>query len=168
MRNNRWTDKTGRPAKSKKKIVIGAVLAILVLAALTSPNKKAPKQKEETPAAVMTPTPAPTPKPTPVPTPTPTPEPTPAPQASGIRPEFKASMDAYEAFFDEYVAFMKTVDEANMGMDTMLKYYDFLTKYTEAMEALEAIDESELTEEEDLYYLDVMLRIDRKLLEAAQ
>lgn len=156
MRNSRWTDTSGRPAKSKKKIVIGAVLAILVLAALTSPDKKAPKQKEETPAAAVTPTPAPTP------------EPTPAPQASGIRPEFKASMDAYEAFFDEYVAFMKTVDEANMGMDTMLKYYDFLTKYTEAMEALEAIDESELTEEEDLYYLDVMLRIDKKLLEAAQ
>jgi hypothetical protein len=36
------------------------------------------------------------------------------------------------------------------------------------MEALDAIDETQLTPEEDRYYLDVLLRIDQKLLEAAQ
>jgi hypothetical protein len=35
------------------------------------------------------------------------------------------------------------------------------------MEALDSIDESKLTPEQDNYYLQVMLRIDQKLLEAA-
>ncbi|MDO4414544.1 MAG: hypothetical protein Q4C20_05655, partial [Erysipelotrichaceae bacterium] len=85
---------------------------------------------------------------------------------SGIRPEFQASMEAYEAFFDEYVEFMKAVDETNMSADTMIRYYDFLAKYADAMEKLDAIDESQLTPEEDQLYLDTMLRIEKKLLEA--
>jgi hypothetical protein len=49
---------------------------------------------------------------------------------------------------------------------TMTAYLDYLTKYEKAMTALEEIDESELTPEEDRLYLDTMLRIDKKLLEA--
>jgi hypothetical protein len=63
---------------------------------------------------------------------------------------------------------MKSVDETSMSMESMVKYYDFLAKYEDAMEALDAIDETQLTAEEDRYYLDVLLRIDQKLLEAAQ
>ena len=163
-----------RDRKRKKLIIIAAAAALVLGAIFLFGGKKPEKKPEETPAAAVTPTPAPTPapmpKPTPTPTPAPTPEPTPTPepetQKSGIRPEFKESMDAYEAFFEEYVSFMKAFDETDVSMDTMMKYYDFLSKYTEAMDALDAIDESELSEEEDRYYLEVMLRIDQKLLEA--
>ena len=167
-----------RDRKRKKLIIIAAAIALVLGAVFLFGRKKPEKKPEETPAAAVTPTPAPTPKPTPTSTPTPTPTPTPAPtpaptpepeaQKSGIRPEFKESMDAYEAFFDEYVSFMKSIDETDMNMDTMMKYYDFLSKYSEAMEALDAIDESELSEEEDRYYLEVTLRIEQKLLEAME
>ena len=144
-----------RNRKRRKNMIIAAVAAVLLLALFARPKKKEPQNHEEPIAAV-----------TPEPSPSATPEPTPA--ASGIRPEFKESMDAYEAFFDEYVEFMKSVDETSMSMESMVKYYDFLAKYEDAMEALDAIDETELTDEEDRYYLDVLLRIDQKLLEAAQ
>ncbi|MBQ1918165.1 MAG: hypothetical protein II175_03280 [Schwartzia sp.] len=65
---------------------------------------------------------------------------------AGVTPEFKAQMDEYEAFFDEYVEFMQ--------------------KYTKAMEALDAIDESTLSDADSLYFAQVMLRIDEKLLAA--
>ena len=169
-----------RDRKRKKLIIIVAAAALVLGAVFLFGGKKPEKKPEETPAALLTPTPAPTPTPTPRPTPAPTPTPTPTPaptaeptpepetQKSGIRPEFKESMDAYEAFFDEYVSFMKSVDETDMNMDTMMKYYDFLSKYSEAMDALDAVDESELSEEEDRYYLEVMLRIEQKLLEAME
>lgn len=77
--------------------------------------------------------------------------------------EFKKKMDAYEEFFNSYVEFMKSYDATDMSMLT--SYIDMLSKYTEAMEALDEIDESQLTPEEDAYYLEVMLRIEKKLLE---
>ncbi|MBQ7993443.1 MAG: hypothetical protein IJ252_10470, partial [Solobacterium sp.] len=75
-------------------------------------------------------------------------------------------MEAYEAFFDEYVSFMKSIDEDNLGLDQMTRYLEFLNKYNDAMEALDAIDESTLTPEEDKLYTETLLRIDQKLLEA--
>ena len=118
-----------RDRKRKKLIIIAAAAALVLGAIFIFGTKKPEKKPEETPTAVITPTPSPTPTPTPTPKPTPTPAPTPEPtptpepetEKSGIRPEFKESMDAYEAFFDEYVSFMKAVDETDMSMDTMMK-----------------------------------------------
>lgn len=81
---------------------------------------------------------------------------------NGIRPEFKASMESYEAFFDEYVKFMKSYDGS---LTQMLKYTDFLAKYADAMEKLDKIGDEELTHEELALYTETMLRIQKKLLE---
>ncbi|MBE6123480.1 MAG: hypothetical protein E7190_12330 [Erysipelotrichaceae bacterium] len=79
--------------------------------------------------------------------------------------EFKQKMDSYEQFFNTYVEFMKSYDSSDTS--AMMQYLNLMAQYTEAIEALDSIDESTLTPEQDAYYLQVMLRIDQKLLEAA-
>ncbi|MBQ6488054.1 MAG: hypothetical protein IJI75_02385 [Solobacterium sp.] len=79
--------------------------------------------------------------------------------------EFKQKMDDLEQFFDSYCEFMKTYDSSNTA--AMMQYLNMMNDYAKAMEALDSIDESQLTPEQDSYYLQVMLRIDQKLLEAA-
>lgn len=81
--------------------------------------------------------------------------------------DFKELMDEYEAFFDEYIAFMENFDETSNDMQMLLDYTSMLTRYAQAMEALDEIDEEELTDEDVLYYTEVMLRINRKLAEAS-
>ena len=39
----------------------------------------------------------------------------------GINPEFKAAIDSYEKFFDEYVSFMKAYEEALYYAEIMLR-----------------------------------------------
>ncbi len=86
----------------------------------------------------------------------------------GIRPEFRAAMESYEAFFDEYVAFMQAADDENTSAEYLMQYTEYLAKYADAMEKLEAIDESELSPQEDVLYIETMNRISVKLLQAAQ
>ena len=78
--------------------------------------------------------------------------------------EFKQKMDSYEQFFNTYVEFMKSYDSSDTS--AMMQYLNLMAQYTEAIEALDSIDESTLTPEQDAYYLQVMLRIEQKLLEA--
>lgn len=99
----------------------------------------------------------------PVSTPTPEPTPTPAP-ADGIRPDFKAAMDSYEAFFDEYVAFMEKYEDSDNSLSLLTDYVNYISKLSDTMEKLDAIDEDELTDEELAYYTEVMLRISTKLM----
>lgn len=87
--------------------------------------------------------------------------------AGGIRPEFKATMDEYEAFFDKYVEFMIAYKEAEDVTGMMGEYSSMMMQYVETMEALEKIDKDTLSNEEALYYAEVMLRINQKLLQAA-
>lgn len=84
--------------------------------------------------------------------------------ASGIRPEFKEAMDSYEEFFDEYAAFMKKYAESGGSLSMLSDYMEFLDKYTETMEAMEAWGEEEMSTEETAYYLEVTTRINQKLL----
>ena len=164
-------------SRRKRNSILGAVAALFVLAMLSSVFGKKPqtetvstpavrteeKKKEEAdksePAEeIKTEEPAPEPE-------TPAEESAPA---DGIRPEFREAMESYEAFFDEYVAFMEAADDENTSADYLMKYYDYLAKYTDAMEKLEAVDESELSPQEDILYLETMNRINVKLMKAAQ
>ena len=54
--------------------------------------------------------------------------------ANGLRPEFKDAMDSYEAFFDEYVAFMNKYAESD-GSDLALlsDYTSYVSKYADMM-----------------------------------
>lgn len=86
-------------------------------------------------------------------------------KSATVSPDFKEMMDSYEAFFDEYISFYEEYS-ANPTSPTLLyKYASFLQKYTEAITALDNIDESELSAADAAYYAEVTLRISQKLLQ---
>lgn len=98
---------------------------------------------------------------------TPKPTPTPAPAAGdSIRADFKATMDSYEVFFDEYVEFMQAYAQNPSDVGLMLKYANFLSKYADTMEALEGWEDRDLNSAELAYYIEVTARIETKLLRA--
>ena len=76
---------------------------------------------------------------------------------------FMKKMDDYEAFFDAYCEFMKTYDSSDPAQVT--KYVELLGKYTEALNGINGLNTSEMTAEEQAYYMEVMLRISQKLQE---
>ena len=133
----------------------------------TVPPVNAPRPTAQ-PAVRSTPRPTNTPAPTPAPAAEPETETESGAVPAGVTPEFKAAMDSFEAFFDEYADFMKAYSESPDDLGLLLRYADFLSRYTDTMDKLDAIDESELSPADDAYYLQVMARIDVKLLEAAQ
>ena len=75
-----------------------------------------------------------------------------------IHENFKLAMDAYEVFMDEYIDFMSNPD--------MLEYVDILTKYESFLTAIDEMDEEEMSEQESLYFLDVQMRINEKLMKS--
>ncbi len=83
---------------------------------------------------------------------------------TGIRQEFKDAMDSYELFFDEYIEFMNKYSENENDISVALDYANFLAQFSETMQDLEEISEDDLSDEEFLYYTEVMLRINQKLL----
>lgn len=84
-----------------------------------------------------------------------------------VTPEFKETMDAYEAFYDEYIAFMKKYSSGEGDILSMLNdYSDMMTKMDEWTKKIDAIDESTLSFADNAYYLLVTLRIEKKLLGA--
>lgn len=85
--------------------------------------------------------------------------------ASGMRPEFKEAMDSYEAFYDEYIEFMKTYQDNPSDLKLLAQYADMVKQEAEMTRKFEAWDEDDMTDEELEYYLDVNLRIEKKLLD---
>lgn len=83
-----------------------------------------------------------------------------------VTPEFKETMDAYEAFYDEYIEFMNKYKSGEVDVIGMLNdYSEMLTKLDEWTKRMDAIDESTLTPADSAYYLLVTLRVEKKLLE---
>lgn len=87
----------------------------------------------------------------------------------GMRPEFKETMDSYEAFFDEYVAFMqKYTEDTSSALSMLGDYTKFMTQYADAMEKMDALGEEDLNDAELKYYIEVTGRINQKLLSVIQ
>ena len=83
---------------------------------------------------------------------------------AGIRPEIKEEIDSLEAFFDEYIEFMKTYNEAEDQAAMLIEYGKFTIQYADTMNKMQKFeDEEELTDEESVYYAEVALRINQKL-----
>lgn len=82
-----------------------------------------------------------------------------------ITPSFKEAMDSYEAFFDEYIEFMKKYKNDPTNLDYLTDYADYMAKYTDYIKKLEEIDEDSLSEADLIYYTEVNSRITKKLLE---
>lgn len=82
---------------------------------------------------------------------------------SDISPEFKEMMDSYEQFFDEYIAFVENYNSEETGVLALVNYADMLAEYAQMIESMEEMDESDMTETELGYYLEVTGRIYQKL-----
>lgn len=82
-----------------------------------------------------------------------------------VNPDFKATMDSYEAMINEYVEFMKKYEESSDPVSMMNDLNEYMTKYTETMTKLSEIDSSTLSEADAAYYLEVYGRITTKITE---
>lgn len=82
-----------------------------------------------------------------------------------VDPDFKATMDSYEAFFDEYVEFMKKYEKSDDTSGMMADYADYMMKYSDFMAKMDEIDEDSLSSADLLYYNEVNARILKKLSE---
>ena len=85
--------------------------------------------------------------------------------ASGIRPEFKEAMDAYEAFYDEYCDILKQYYDNPTDMTLLTKYTELMTKAIEMDEAFAKWENEDLNNEELKYYLEVNNRVMQKLVD---
>lgn len=83
-----------------------------------------------------------------------------------IDSEFKAAMDSYEEFFDEYVEIMKKYKENPTDMSILASYTSYMGQYTEMMQKFEKWENEDLNDAEMAYYLEVQARISKKLMEA--
>lgn len=82
-----------------------------------------------------------------------------------IRPEIKEAIDSYEAFVDEYCAFM--TEYTISDLTKLGTYNELLKKEVEMSKNFEALENEDLTEEEAVYYADVSLRCSQKMLDVA-
>ncbi len=87
--------------------------------------------------------------------------------ADGIRPEFKAAMDSYEAFYTEYCDLLAQYKENPTDLGLLTKYGEMLAKVGEMDEAFDEWDEDELSSEELKYYLDVNNRVIKMMVDVA-
>ena len=84
-----------------------------------------------------------------------------------LSPEFKKTMDDYEAWFDHYCEVMKKYQENPSDLELMSEMTDLLTEGTKMLDQMEAMDQSEMNSAELAYYIEVTARIEKKLLEVA-
>ncbi len=86
----------------------------------------------------------------------------------GMRPEFKEAMDSYEAFYDEYCAFLKKYMDDPSDLGLLAEYAEMMTKASEMDDKFEEWDEDEMNDAELKYYLEVQSRVMEQLTEAMQ
>ena len=86
---------------------------------------------------------------------------------NAIDPEFKAAMDSYEKFFDEYVAIIKKYKANPTDMSILTDYANYMGQYADMMQKFEKWENEDLNTAEAAYYVDVQARITKKLLEVA-
>lgn len=83
--------------------------------------------------------------------------------SDGVTPEFKEKMDSLVAFFKEYNEFMKEYAKSDSSdvMGTLTKYTEMLTKYSDAMTALDSIDQESLSDADEKYYLQTLVEVEK-------
>lgn len=88
--------------------------------------------------------------------------------SGGISSDFKAAMDSYEKFFDEYVAIMKKYANNPSDMSILGDYTKYMGQYADMMADFEKWESEDMNAAETAYYIEVQGRITKKLLEVAQ
>lgn len=83
--------------------------------------------------------------------------------------DFRATMDAYEAFKNGYCDFMETYNSDSANAVSMLAdYTEMMSNYAEMTEQIEAIDTETLSADDFAYYTEVMARVTQRLAEIGQ
>ena len=82
-----------------------------------------------------------------------------------ISPEFKQTMDDYEAWFDHYCDVMKRYKEDSSNLELLSEMTELLSEETTMLEKMDNMDQSDMNTAELAYYLEVTARIEKKLLE---
>lgn len=89
---------------------------------------------------------------------------------TAIRASIKEFCKSYEAFIDEYCAFMKKYKSASAtdAAGMMGDYLKFTTKLTDMESKAQKLDDGSWNDAETAYYSEVLLRCSQKILKAAQ
>lgn len=88
-----------------------------------------------------------------------------AEDSGDVDPDFKAAMDSYEAFFDEYIAFMKKYKDNPGDMTLLSELSEYMKKYSEYTSKMTSIKTDELSPADLAYYTEIHSRILKKLAE---
>lgn len=83
----------------------------------------------------------------------------------GDSAQFRAFIDGYEKFMDEYIAFMIKYKSSSNPTDMLVDYTNLLTNYAEYMSKIDMYNEKNLSTADYAYYLEVTTRINKKLLQ---
>jgi hypothetical protein len=84
---------------------------------------------------------------------------------AAVTPEFKQAMDAYEAFFDDYVDFMKRYKADPTNMDLLNELSEMTSKEATMLKEFDDWNSKGMNYAEAAYYLVVHSRIYAKLSE---
>ena len=84
-----------------------------------------------------------------------------------VDPDFKAAMDSYETFFEEYVEIMKKYKANPTDLSILSDYATYMGQYAEMIQKFETWESKDLNTAEAAYYIEVQVRITQKLLEVA-
>ncbi len=86
--------------------------------------------------------------------------------SSAVDQDLKKFLDSYEDFMDDYVAFMKKyTSDPNNAISMMSDYMEMLQKYEEFAEKADRYNPDTMSAADAAYYLEVMTRIEKKMLE---
>ena len=84
-----------------------------------------------------------------------------------LSPEFKKTMDDYEAWFDHYCEVMEKYEQDPSDMELLSEMTDLISEEEKMLKQMEDMDESEMNDAELAYYIEVTARIEKKLMEVA-
>lgn len=88
--------------------------------------------------------------------------------AGGVDPQLKAALEEYEAFVDEYVDFMKKYQaDPNNAIGMISEYTSMLTRLAEFSEKINGYDTNKMSKADYAYYVEVLSRIEKKMLDVA-
>lgn len=83
-----------------------------------------------------------------------------------VDPELKAFLDEYEKFMDEYIDFMKKYDGSDNSVELISDYTSIMQQYAEFAETIEKYDSEEMSGADAAYYLEVVNRVNEKMLKS--
>lgn len=82
---------------------------------------------------------------------------------NGVSKEMKDTMDSYEAFVDEYVAFMKKYENSDNAVGMLVDYSSMMAKYAEWADKLDKLEDEDWSVADMAYYEEVTLRCVNKM-----